>query len=362
MSLIKGNGYEVRAQVQLLRAYTQLRVSLNYQISQLKIKANYHQSNADYRDYKDMINASKILAKRFIELKAIKSSYDGSIGKKINPGSIQKLCSIVYNPEINKSEINSISNQNMHNEKNVIYLREKLKILQENYRANLKIYEKNQNIINIHNQKQTILDSLEEEIEDYREEVNVFKNQNENMANKVIKAGGKKKTNFDRIKLYQMLSENALKLRSKLLLREELQENLASAGAELEILEEKVNKDKAELEQLELGNEEDLRSSSRNEVDLYEMRKYIKKLELKIHLLNKEKDEFSSNTIYLDESTGRKINNNTSDSLDEGETYCISSLTTGFSQMKKEKDLLIEENNRLKDKISKLFQAKKSFA
>ena len=105
---------------------------------------------------------------------------------------------------------------------------------------------------------------------------------------------------------------------------------------------------------MEEETEENLKFAARYEVDLYEARKYLKKLEIRLEGLYREREELMGNQVSQYSFAKTK----SIDGLDEGETISLNSLMTGFSEMKKEKETLIQENNRLKERISKLFQAK----
>jgi hypothetical protein len=88
-------------------------------------------------------------------------------------------------------------------------------------------------------------------------------------------------------------------------------------------------------------------------VDLYEIRKKQKKLEIRIEGLLREKEELVKNP------DGERYDSGVREK-DEEKTEIInfSSLISGFSEMKKEKESLIVENNKLKDRISRLCQAR----
>ena len=348
---------EVRGHFQLIRAYIQSKATLNYQISQLKIKKNYHQSNNDYRDYKEMLNVSKIIGKRHSELKGLKNKLKTLLVKSIKPESIQKLFGVIYNSEIHIKDIEEILYQNSGTEKNIIALKEKLNILKERHAEQLKVQEENQVAIHLNISNQALAQKLEVEISDYKKEVLIY-NQQIRVLKKTKKISHiNRKANFDRIKIYKTIPENALKLRSKWLLRDELQKALINAEIEIEILEEKVNDDKRQLKELEESSEENTKISAKYEIDLFEMNKYIKKIEAKIQLL---KDELTNNNITVIATSPKSANYRIAftSCLDEGETCCISRANSGFIEMQKESESLIKENNILKEKIAKLFHGK----
>ena len=149
------------------------------------------------------------------------------------------------------------------------------------------------------------------------------------------------------------MSENALKLKSKLLLRDELKKIVEKAHIELQDLSAKISKDTEKLHSEERELEEISTSEYKLETQLHENRKMIIKLQMRIEGLQTELGEAATSFDLEDDSP---LKFNLSESLDEGET--MPNIILGFTKMKEDKESLIEENKKLKDKISRLFLAK----
>ncbi|OMJ82652.1 hypothetical protein SteCoe_16573 [Stentor coeruleus] len=351
---VQPSSVDLRAQFQLYKAYLMQKASLSYQISQIKIKNSYKQSNPDYRDAKDLINLHKGFQKKLQDYKAIRSSISESDTKRISPNELSNVITMINTSEERIHEIEGLFSQNFNSENYINILKEKFEYLKELQDNKLQQFRNSEENINFSVEQRDTANTLEEQINDYKAELEIFNEENRELQEKKIRFNQKKRTSFDRIKNYHLLSENALQLRSKLLLREELLRNLKNAEKELENLSSAVESKRSRISIMEEETEENLKFAARYEVDFYEARKYLKKLEIQLEGLYREREELMGNQIsqYSFAKTG------SIDILDEGETISLNSLMTGFSEMKKEKDTLIQENNRLKERISKLFQAK----
>ena len=99
---------------------------------------------------------------------------------------------------------------------------------------------------------------------------------------------------------------------------------------------------KVKIQELEIEKEDFIRNSSKFEVDFYELRKRIKKLEMQLEWMMREKEDPKEKVAY--ESQG---------SLNEGETLTLPSILSGLKQIQREKASLFQENLKLKTKLNK---------
>ena len=96
-------------------------------------------------------------------------------------------------------------------------------------------------------------------------------------------------------------------------------------------------------------NDENQFFEEKNEVDLYQMKNNIRKIEFGMQDFHKEK--------FIENKKSRPLK---FDAFEENETISITSLMSGLNEIKKEKDSLVSENNELKQKIERLFGSKNS--
>ncbi|OMJ78525.1 hypothetical protein SteCoe_21630 [Stentor coeruleus] len=345
---------DLRAQVRLYKAYLMQKTTLSYQISQIKIKNTYRQSNSDFRDFKEMANLGKIFQKKLLDYKNIRNSLSASQIKQLSPKELTKVINMISASEERCNEIENLFSQNFSSENLVNMLKEKCIYLEDLIKSKLQKYKENENNITFSSEQRETVNALEDQIEDYKAELNIFLEENKELEAKKARINLRKRTSFERIKNYQMLSESALQLRSKLLLRNELKNNVLNAEKELENLSENIEYKKSRISMMEEETEENMKFAAHFEVDLYEARKKLKKIEMHLEGLYKERDEIMG--IYENKYQAKEIKGN--DNLEEGETVSLTSLITGFHEMNKEKETLIQENNKLKERISKLFRSK----
>lgn len=345
---------DLRARIRLYKAYLMQKTTLSYQISQIKIKNTYKQSNSDFRDFKEMANLGKIFQKKLLDYKNIRNSLSDSQIKQLTPKELTKVINNISSSEERCNEIESLFSQNSSSENFVSMLKEKCAYLEDLIKSKLQQFKDNEYNISFSSEQKETVNALEEQIEDYKAELNIFMEENKELEAKKTRINLRKRTSFERIRNYQMLPESALQLRSKLLLKDELRKNVLNAEKELENLSENIEFKKSRIYMMEEETEENMKFAARFEVDLYEARKNLKKLEIRLEGLYKERDnlmEFYENKHQTKETKGN-------DNLEEGETVSLTSLMTGFHEMNKEKETLIQENNKLKERISKLFQSK----
>ena len=256
---MNGEDLEMRAKVHLLKATIQTKNTLLYQINQLKIKNTYRQSNPDFRDFRDMGNLTKVLHKKLQEVKSIHSALDSPEIKKLSIDSVNRLLDIILHSEGNVEEIDDILNENLSSERYLTLVKEKYSHVMEKKNAELKKYNYNDSILSRNFPKQKSLNALEEEICDYKAEIKNFHKENQELLSKQKRMREHKRGSVDRIKIFNQLSDNALRLRSKLLFREELKKNIENAETEVDSHFVRVNKEKERLQELEADMQENIK-------------------------------------------------------------------------------------------------------
>ena len=346
---------ELRAKVQLLRAYVQTKNNLGYQISQLKIRNSYRQSNTDFRDFKDMGNLAKLLQKKLQDVKSIHLSLKSPNAQKHSYSSMNKLLQVILSSEGNMKDIDNILNETMTSENYLELLREKYIQIKEILSAGIEQYNLNGAELEKKAEKMKYLRTIEEEIAEIRSEVENLNKENQMLKKKDQMINSNKRRSVDKVKCFRQMSEGALKLRSKLLFREELQRNIRNAELEREYHFDKVSREKKRMQGLELESEENTKYAEKYELDLYEIRREGKRQEMKLDHLYKIRDELvEQGKIEADKQALPKPMENNEESI----TISLTGLFSGFNEMKREKDSLIAENNKLKEKISSLFGTK----
>ena len=338
---------EIRAQIQLLRAHMEHKTGLQYEISQIKIKNSYKQSNSDYKDSRDMSNLTKMLNKKLVDVKNTTNKIKHLQLKQVSKETLGSLVDSIKVLEPHLDISRNLFSLNFQIENGVdTYLKYYESKSQEYYEKS-EVFAQNQETLNQTFEQSECFEHLENEISDYQAELEQFTHEIEVMKDKKQKILSRRRTSVDKVKIFHQLSELALNLRSKLLLREELSKNFKCAESEIEDLNRKINQEKERIDQIELENEEDRKYAAKYTLDLDELYGNIDKQLLRIKKLNEEKMILAS-----------KVENKSNAGFDEGETVFLSGWMSGLNKMQKEKMSLMEENSKLKQRISSLYYAK----
>lgn len=338
---------EIRAQVQLLRAHMEHKTGLQFEISQIKITNSYKQSNSDYRDSRDMSNLTKMLNKRLVEVKNMAKAIKHLQLKQVSKETLASLVESfkVLEPQLDISR--NLFSLNFQIENDVDTLSSYYESKFHEYNEKSELFAQNQEILNHTLEQADFCESLENEVNDYKAELDQFGLEIQVMKEKKQKILSKRRSSVDKVKIFHQLTNLALSLRSKLLLREELNKNLKSAESELDELNRKVNEDKERIHQIELENEEERKYAVMYSIDLDELYKKIDKKVASIDRLYQEKK------MLQVEQDKKRISG-----FDEGETVFLSGWMSGLNEMQKEKMSLMEENLKLKQRISRLYSGK----
>lgn len=335
------------SQIQLYKAFLHQKVNLNYEISYMKIKKNYIQSNSEYRDLKEFIALSKVLLKRLNEIRQINRNIrKNPPDQSIRASSLNRFLSTLKESDDFLGVQRSIFSLNFALETQVESLKEKFEKSSQDYEDKLNQYRTNEAILEYNSEHLDTLNSLEQEIYDIQVELYSL-----NSKNKSIQAEKQKKTqliknSLNTIKNYQKLSENALKLRSKLQLQENLNKSISITEHELHTLNNKVELNRIRLKDLESESSQLSRLSPIFSQELSEWNQRIQKLQSKLDSFNAEKSSLLSKLCNND--------SNKEEDYEEEDTEKLSGWNIGFEQMAKDKEKLMDENKKLKDRISRL--------
>ena len=338
---------EIVAQIQLLKAFLHQKANLNHDISNIKIKKNYIQSNNEYRDLKDLLALGKVLAKRLNEIRQINRSIRlNPKGSPLKHSSPTDLFSILRNTSSCLEIPRQIFSLNFEIENNLDLLKERFESISQEYDEKVDLYKSNECALDTEIENSGILDNLENEVNKYQSQLDLVRRKNNLIETNKSKKVLFRKESLKSMKNYNKLSENALKLRSKRLLQKELNHSIRATELELEDLSQKVAISQERVYSLKLDQDDLLRSSPKQSLELTELEIKIQKLQSKLEALDTEKSSLMS--ILSNENYSKDEN------IEEEDTLNQPSWTLGFQQMLKDKEELVAENQKLKDRISRL--------
>jgi L-rhamnose mutarotase len=156
----------------------------------------------------------------------------------------------------------------------------------------------------------------------------------------------KRKLSFHNMKVYHQLSDNALKLQSRLSMKNELIKNLKIAEKEVEGLRKRIENSQQKIKLLKQEVKVQESYSKQHEPELMQLNHMFQKLNIRLYALYQEKDDLLE-LLSADVQDAQDLD------YEEDETVQIPDWSSRISEIKKEKDLISEENRRLKEKISK---------
>lgn len=342
---------EVRGQLQLLRALMQNKSNLMYDLSQLKIKTSYQQSNKNYREIKELVTFSKIIRKKLDDLNLTHENFKNVESSETSPESLKKLLSLISYSKENYDQLENLLKEFDDSQGLLNLLKERFEqVSQEFQMKKIKLAE-NQNYLNEGSPEVMTFKELNAEIKEFQSELDFYRQENEKMMGKKESMKKNRRGSVQKVKLYKQFSQNALKLRSQLLIREDLEKSIKNAEEELNYHSQQVEKEKARLEEIEADlasgqNIEDLQGELKN------LEQEIQDLENELENCYREREELISPVVL-----GINLNEGTNGTPEDSLTVSLASLIAGFTEMRMEKDNLIEQNNRLKERISNLFSA-----
>ena len=333
---------QVRAQIQLLKSHIEHKANLTYQISKLRIESSYKHS-ADSKDFKVMVNLGKMISKKLGTIRYISETLKKIRLKEVAKETLEDLMNCIKEFQTKLEVSRNVFSLNFEIETFVDELKEKYSQLTEAYSAKFAESNELQILMEDFDIRVRECENLEIETKDYLHEINHYKSEISDLTQKKNKMTTHRRESVEKVKIFQLLSPSALQLHSKYLLKDELIKSIKSAESELDNLNQEINLKKEKLEEFEVEKEDFIRNSARFEVDFYELRKKITKLEMQLEGLLRENEDLNPKTAIHSQG-----------SLNEGETLSIPSIMTGLKQIQKEKASLFEENQVLKERLNKL--------
>jgi len=344
---------ELRAQIQYLRALYQKKSSLAFDISQLKIKLTHRQTNTDYKDLRLAQTNSKVLSKKLEELetnyKTIKSEEFTPIPKE----SEENIRSMVNESLSSFCQIEGILEDAKNSENYLNLLKEKFSHMKDEFERKKVRLGLNEKYLVGNSENRDLVVDLNEDLQEISEKLKSYSEENERLGVRKLMISKSHRKSVEKIKIYHQLSDNAMRLRSKLLFRKELRNSISNAELELEFHFQRVQKEEDRLNELEQESQETTKYLSRYESELGKLDEYIVKLENKLDAMYREREDLSHHPKSVSQGS-----ENNKEVADESVTVSLTSLLTNFHQMRKDKDSLIAENNKLKEKLLGLFSSK----
>ena len=337
---------EIRAQVVLLKAYMKQKTKLNFEISQMKIAKSYKNSNSDYRDIRDLGSQIKLLSKRLNEVKGLRNFVNSMKIKQVSSETLEEIQKFTPSLDLVVETPNGLCSVNNDLEACVSFLKSTLDSLDQEYSIKNNEFHNNQALITENTESLFTRTKLESEVKDYKAEIEIYYKENSGL-NRKREFLRNKRNSVDKVKIFHQLTDGALVLRSKLLLRDELKKNFADAERELMELERKVNEQQEIARQQEINDEREAKISSRLETELCDWRNSVKNAEKKLENLRMIKS-----CLFEVDGKGKR------DLHEESKLLNYSPLSDSFGQIHKENTSLFEENEKLKSRISKLFSSK----
>jgi hypothetical protein len=348
LNLVKND--PLRAEVSLLRAYFQQKSSLEYEISNLKIRNNYFNNSSNSRALKDIISTLKLSIRRLEDIRFLKSSASSPELDSIS-AEPQKIEEIMEKSMNNVNKLEAILADTQQAEHFNSLLKEKYNSLKERWERMKIVNKANEKLLRQNEYKMETFQGLEAEVLFYNKELENINIENLKMTSLKNVSESQKQRNVERVKIYSRLSAEAIKLRSKRLFCTELQKHIKTAELELEHHQIKASQEKERVDELERESIDD-RPIEYFEEEVQKVNEKTEKLEKRIEELLKEKEE------NLESPKGKSIGDSKVIESDDSLTLSITSLFNGFQEIRREKESLIVENNELKQMISKLFAAK----
>lgn len=353
MDLLASSGdNQIRGQLELLKALMQSKSNLTYELNQIRIRDSYHQSNVGYRDLKGLITLSKTIKKKLSDLNLSHENLKNTEIQADSPETISKLVDLISYSQENVGQVESLLKEFEDAQRLLSLLKQRYGLLSQEYQKKQLSIAVNERYLNDNTPEVMAYKELAEEIKDFEAELEFFGQENDKMFEKKVSRKKNRRSSVQKVKIYQQMSEDALKLRSKLLIKQDLEKNIKHAGEELKYHFCQVEKEENRLKELE----SDLALNSNTESleeELKNLENEIQTLENEIENDYREREELINPVVLGFNLNDRQNKTSSDDSL----TVSLAGLIAGFKEMRCEKESLIEQNNRLKQRITNLFNA-----
>ena len=339
-STLSSSDPEIVSQVQLLKACLLRKSSLYSDINLMKIKKNYVQSNNDYRDYREIITVLKAVNKRLTDIRQMTRYIKKSLKPQSRPFNFDPSLLIEDSALDLPRHIFSF---NFELETYIDSLKSHFENLSLDYDEKIEACKHQDSIIQYNDQMIDQVESLESEVAELQDKVQDLRSARELIKEKQAKRSEVRKLSFNNMKVYHKLSDNALKLQSRLSMKGELMKNIKITEREIEILDRRIDNNSKKVKLMEQEAKVQARVKKQHEPELVELNKRISVLNVKLEAMYREKDDLLE---FLSADHG-------DEEYEEDETLQITDWSTRISEIKKEKELIAEENKRLEQTISK---------
>jgi hypothetical protein len=252
MDILASSGNnEIRGQLELLKALMQNKSSLTYELNQIKIQASYNQSNSSHRDLKELITLSKTIKKKLSDLNSSHENLKNTEIKADSPETINKIVDLISYSQDNVGQIESLLKEFEDIERLVGLLKQRFELLSQEYQKKKLSLAVNERYLDDNTPEVMVFKELATEIKEYEAELEFYGQENDKMFEKKVSRKKNRRSSVQKVKIYQQMSEEGLKLRSKLLIKQDLEKNIKHAEEELKYHFSKVEKEENRLKELE---------------------------------------------------------------------------------------------------------------
>ena len=329
----------------------QKKSALAYDLSQLKIKLTHRQTNTDYKELRELLTKSKVISKQLEELSSSHSTSHKTRLPDISQATKENLQSLVSESTSNIESLQSMLTDAQDTEKYLNLLKEKHSHMQDELER--KRHKKTQNEGSLFRSQDSreVLADLVTDLSELKEKLQSFDQEIQKMTERKASISRTHRKSVEKIKIYHQLSEAAMRLRSKLLFRKDLQHSVSNAELEIDFQSQRVQKEEDRLREAEADEELESKHASSYEQELERLDEHVAKLEDKLDAMYREKEDLTQRPKSLSLPSENK-------EPEDSVTVSLVGLLTGFHKMRQDKDSLVAENNKLKEKLMGLFGPK----
>ena len=318
---------EIVSQIQLLKACLLRKSSLYSNINLIKIKRNYLQSNNDYRDYKEIVTVLKAAYKRLSDIHQMTRH----IKKSLNAGS--KPFNFDPSLLITSSALDiprHIFSLNFGPETYIDSLQSEFESLSQEYDNKIEICKRQDSVIQYNDLLMDQIENIESEAFDLRDRICGLRSAKDSIKETKHKRSLVMKISLNHMKVYHKLSDNAFKLQSRLLMKNELLKNIKMTERDIDSLNRRIESNSKKFELLEQEAKVQTGARKQHELELIEINKRTEVLDSKLQDMRREKDRLLE---FL-------CGNRGDEEVEEDETLHITDCSSRISKIKKEKELI----------------------
>lgn len=345
---------EIRALVHQVNSHLSSKSALLYQISQLKSNLNSRKTYAEDIEEVTNIEAEKEEIPKLLQnLGRLRGSSPNQTKSRIDSSSIANYSYLVKNKIREIEELTVVRDREINSLKNI---KEKSELIEKSYNQHL------QRIQDIQNPE--LCSELKNMYHELLEETEKLKIVVDELQNK-IKFLGKKKDDILSFRSNRrktvlgltIMNAEAVQLRSKYILKNEIIKTIKQTTIEQDIRRSNIESNRLKTE-IEVDDKQE-EAQLIDEINNYKDK--ILQLEWEIQALSQDPEkykrrlkspEFSINLGSAEKLASEDISENSFGSS-------IASLISGIGDSQLKKDEIIEENQKLKQQISELFNVRK---